>query len=110
MARGRIRILVLLPVAWLLLATMASCRPVPEPYCCTCLGHRHEVDDWRRERIAKLRGENGWLSLVGLYWLEQGDNRMGAGKGNDIVFPDHGPEYLGTLTLGENGARQGATP
>jgi uncharacterized protein (DUF1684 family) len=31
---------------------------------------------WKAERLARLRAERGWLSVVGLHWLEPGPNRV----------------------------------
>ncbi len=36
---------------------------------------RAEWEAWRRERVARLVGERGWLSVVALHWLEPGENR-----------------------------------
>ncbi len=47
-----------------------------------------EINDWHRKRIANLRKENGWLNLVGLYWLKEGTNTFGSDPSNDIIFPE----------------------
>ncbi len=36
---------------------------------------------------ASLRVDRGWLTLAGLFWLEEGLNRFGAGPDNEIVLP-----------------------
>jgi uncharacterized protein (DUF1684 family) len=46
-----------------------------------------EVESWREERMAGLRKPDSWLSLAGLYWLEEGDNSVGADPASDLVFP-----------------------
>lgn len=46
------------------------------------------VQQWREARVAELTGEHGWLSLVGLYWLDQGDNSFGRAHSNRLVL-DH---------------------
>ena len=39
--------------------------------------------------MASLKREDGWLTLVGLFWLEPGENRFGSDKkANRIVFPE----------------------
>lgn len=62
-----------------------------------------EIEKWRATREAKLRAENGWLTLVGRYPLKEGTNTFGTGKDNDVVFPGSlkgtGPERLGTLQV-----------
>ena len=50
-------------------------------------------------RFAKTRG---WLSLVGLEWLQPGDNSVGAAPGNKIHL-SKGPAHLAVLHLeGDN--------
>jgi hypothetical protein len=34
-----------------------------------------EVRDWQATRLRRLQAEDSWLTLVGLYWLNEGDNR-----------------------------------
>lgn len=31
----------------------------------------HEHEEWKKERRAELLGENGWLNLAGLFWIDQ---------------------------------------
>ncbi len=58
-----------------------------------------EMDAWRAKRIKNLKSETGWLNLVGLYWLKEGENTFGSGKNNDIIFPEDAPEQIGTFVL-----------
>lgn len=58
-----------------------------------------EIEQWHAKRIENLKKETGWLNLVGLYWLKEGENKFGSAKGNDIVFPVKAPDYIGTFTL-----------
>lgn len=59
-----------------------------------------EIKDWHNKRIDNLKKENGWLNLVGLYWLKDGVNKFGSDKTNDIIFPEgKAPSFIGTLTL-----------
>lgn len=51
-------------------------------------GHAAEIETWRSQRLAGLTSENGWLTLVGLYWLRPGDNTLGRAPGNTITL-DH---------------------
>ena len=51
-------------------------------------GYQKEIDDWYAKRFADLKAENGWLNLVGLYWLDEGKNSFGSSKQNKIVFPE----------------------
>src|SRR5690606_18745052 len=45
------------------------------------------VETWRKEREASLRGEHGWLSIIGLHWLKPGKNGIGAAKENLVQLP-----------------------
>jgi len=57
-----------------------------------------EVQEWHKKRISRLKEETGWLNLVGLFWLKDGENKFGSAKDNDIIFPS-GPEHIGSLFL-----------
>ncbi|MCS6808334.1 MAG: DUF1684 domain-containing protein [Bacteroidota bacterium] len=58
-----------------------------------------EVEAWRKAHEEKLRAENGWLSLVGLHWLESGDNWLGSDVSNTIRLPSQAPATLGVLRV-----------
>ena len=53
---------------------------------------------WRSQRVEALKHPDGWLSLVGLHWIEPGTHTVGSGQGNDIELAI-GPAHIGTLTL-----------
>lgn len=57
------------------------------------------VDEWHGARLERLRSPTGWLTLVGLFWLEEGDNTFGSAEDNDLVFPAKAPAHAGTLRL-----------
>lgn len=60
--------------------------------------HLKDVEEWHKKRIARLYEETGWLNLVGLFWLKEGENKFGSAKVNNIIFPS-GPAYIGSLFL-----------
>jgi uncharacterized protein len=41
-------------------------------------GYTAEVEKWRSQRLARLTAPDGWLTLIGLYWLKPGDNSIGS--------------------------------
>ena len=45
------------------------------------------VEEWRQKREEQLKAEDGWLSVAGLYWLKEGDNRFGTDADDDFVLP-----------------------
>lgn len=47
-----------------------------------------ELNAWHAKRIENVKAPDGWLNLVGLFWLEQGINTFGSGPKNNIVFPE----------------------
>jgi uncharacterized protein (DUF1684 family) len=69
-------------------AAPANTAKVPNATAPAPASYEQEVADWHRERIAGLKREDGWLSLVGLFWLEEGENRFGSGAGNKVIFPE----------------------
>jgi hypothetical protein len=59
-----------------------------------------EIEAWRVGRWASLKSEDGWLTLVGLYWLKEGENRLGIGPDNEIILPrEKMPLQLGSFLL-----------
>ncbi len=56
-------------------------------------------DAWARWCVAReraLAGPESWLGLAGLFWLEEGANRVGSDPGAAVVLP-HGPARLGEI-------------
>jgi uncharacterized protein (DUF1684 family) len=63
-----------------------------------------EIQQWRQERQARLTSEDGWLTLVGLYWLSPGENRFGSGDDDTVILPGGDvPAVAGTFILREDG-------
>jgi uncharacterized protein (DUF1684 family) len=62
--------------------------------------HLQDVERWRTGRLASLTGSDGWLTLVGLWWLEEGKNPIGSDPSNRVVLPaGKSPPYLGSIEL-----------
>ena len=58
--------------------------------------YRQEILAWREWREERLREPDGWLTLVGLFWLEEGENTFGAGEDNRVPLPEgSGPTRMG---------------
>ncbi len=60
-------------------------------------GYEASVEAWRAEREAKLKAEDGWLSLAGLFWLNEGENRIGSAAGARVQLPAGFPANAGVL-------------
>jgi uncharacterized protein (DUF1684 family) len=70
-----------------------------------------EVETWRRQRLASLKREDGWLTLVGLYWLKPGANRFGSDPGNPVILPEgKAPGVAGTLVRDGDTVRLNVEP
>ena len=65
--------------------------------------YRKEIMDWREQRLQSLQKPDGWLSLVGMHWLELGNTRVGSAADNGTRL-DVGPPHLGIVRLESNGA------
>jgi uncharacterized protein (DUF1684 family) len=52
---------------------------------------------WHAYRDQRLASEEGWLTLVALLWLKEGDNVAGSGSDAAVVFPAKAPPRLGTF-------------
>ncbi len=57
---------------------------------------------WYDTRVAKLTAEDGWLNVIGRYWLEDGVASIGSATDNDIVLSS-GPAHVGTITQAAGG-------
>ena len=63
-------------------------------------GYAAEIDAWKAKRVASLRSDDGWLTVVGLFWLSEGANTVGSAADSVVVLPHHGiPAKVGTLRL-----------
>jgi len=60
--------------------------------------YKEAVLQKRKEREESFKKtERGWLGLVGLYWLRDGENTIGSDKSNDIVLPKVAPARIGIV-------------
>ncbi len=71
--------------------------------------HVAEVEAWRAERYRRLRQPMSWLTLVGLEWLRDGDNRVGTGPNVEVRLPS-GPPLAGRITLEDGRATATGEP
>ncbi|MBN8609839.1 MAG: DUF1684 domain-containing protein [Deltaproteobacteria bacterium] len=60
---------------------------------------------WRDARHASLAGEDGWLTLIALGWLDGPVTTIGSDPSSGIVLPaDHAPARVGTITVRDHQA------
>jgi len=58
------------------------------------------LEKWRADRLEEINGEDGWTTLVGLFWLNEGQNKFGSDPSNEIVLPrTSAPKVAGLMRL-----------
>jgi uncharacterized protein (DUF1684 family) len=65
-----------------LLSAMAGSGPGDADY-------DRQIEDWRKAREQRLRSDEGWLTVAGLFWLHDGDNPFGSDPKATVVLPAH---------------------
>ena len=93
----------------------AKTQPSPAPTAVAAatpaLSYEQELEQWKAKRLANLKSEDGWLSLIGLFWLKEGENRLGSDPTGEIVLPDgKAPARAGTLRLASGKVTLEASP
>jgi uncharacterized protein (DUF1684 family) len=64
--------------------------------------HLAEVNNWHEKQMTSLRSENGWLNLIGLYWLVEGIQTLGSGENMDLrIEKTDFPDEIGRFELQE---------
>jgi uncharacterized protein len=62
--------------------------------------YKKVVEQWQQKRSENLQKDNGWLTLCGLFWLVEGENKMGTDSSCTIIFPpDRSSKYAGSIFL-----------
>ena len=79
----------------------ASCGQIEDPG--DLLQYEADILQWRAERLERLQGPDGYLNLVGLFWLTPGSTTIGSASDNDIVFPMAAADYVGELQVSDQG-------
>jgi uncharacterized protein (DUF1684 family) len=65
---------------------------------------RRELLAWRTHRAESLQAPEGWLSLVALEWLSEGDNSFGSAPDNRVQIAKS-PTHVGIAHLEKSGVR-----
>jgi len=60
--------------------------------------YRTDLQDFRKERAQTLLAPDGWLSLVGLEWLNPGTNTVGSAADNRVHLLEGTPSHLAVIT------------
>jgi len=79
--------------SWLLvLVVLANCAAFGDD-----AAYRESVEKWRSGYQAALTSDSGWLTVSGLFWLHEGNNRFGSASSNAIVLPPSAPANVGNF-------------
>jgi len=54
---------------------------------------------WRTQRVARLQAPEGWLSLIALGWLKDGDNSFGSAPDSRVQIAGKVPAHIGMVRL-----------
>lgn len=84
----------------------AAAEPAPKP----TPEYAAEIEVFRQEVKTELLKEDSWLTLAGLYWLEEGESTFGSADDNDVIFPEKAPAHLGTFVRDGKEVRVRAEP
>ena len=90
--------LVLCAALVLALAPLALAADTPAASDC-----QRDLLSWREKRAAALQTPEGWLSLIGLEWLKEGDNTVGSAPDNKVQIAK-APAHLAVVRLEKGGA------
>lgn len=97
---------IVLSVAVLLFSGCTSTPEVSEADKAEQNAYVASINKWHLEREENLKSEEGWLSLAGLFWLNEGKNTFGSAETNDLVFPGGKiPAVAGSFILAGNEVR-----
>jgi uncharacterized protein len=64
-----------------------------------------ETEKWRAERKARLKADDGWLTVAGLFWLTEGENTIGTSESDRIRLPPAAPVRFGAIQLSRGKVR-----
>jgi uncharacterized protein len=60
---------------------------------------------WRAQRATGLQAPDGWLSLIALGWLREGDNSFGTAEDSRVQITAKAPPHIAIVRLGKGGLR-----
>jgi uncharacterized protein len=93
-----------------MIALVASCARRPPKSQIDPNTYAQEIEQWHQERWKELNNESGWLTLIGLFWLKEGENKYGSDPDNDIILPkEKVAGHAGTFSLHDGIVRMDAT-
>lgn len=89
--------------------SVACNKPKPVPFDATA--YKADIGKWQNDRLTNLKNEDSWLTLVGLYWLKEGENKFGSNAANSVALPkDKATDVAGSFWLDKGHVRLAALP
>src|SRR3954471_17001956 len=87
--------------------SMVACRErVPDIPQLPAQTYADTIDAFHARRTNGIAGPEGWATLVGLWWLKPGVNRIGADSAFTIALPaNRSPRVLGDIIVEGDSAR-----
>lgn len=83
-----------------LLFFLMACQPKEESNEISTEAHEKEISTWHADRVESLKKEDGWLNLIGLYWLNEGSNTFGSEDSADLKLEEGDfPSKIGKFIL-----------
>jgi uncharacterized protein (DUF1684 family) len=88
-------------------AALAACEPsvpplTPVPFA----AYNDTIARFHAKRLDGIAGPEGWATLLGLWWLKPGENRIGSDSLLEIVLPaNRSPRRLGSVVVEGDSAR-----
>jgi uncharacterized protein len=59
--------------------------------------YQETIERWQDGLEAAVRADDGWLTVVGLYWLHEGENTVGSAPDNKVQLPPSAPAHFGVI-------------
>jgi uncharacterized protein (DUF1684 family) len=62
--------------------------------------YRQRVEQWRAQHQKELTADDGWLTVAGLDWLTEGENRVGTDPASEVTLPPNSaPKRVATISF-----------
>jgi uncharacterized protein (DUF1684 family) len=91
-----------LALSLLVVALLVTSCTQPPPKI-DAAAYAQEIEQYRIARLAELKSDSGYLSLTGLFWLKEGENKFGSDPGNEIVLPKEKVSGVAGVFILKNG-------
>ena len=73
--------------------------------------YQQEIEQWQKKRTERIASDDNWLTVVGLFWLKEGENKFGSYSSNEVILPaGKTPSIAGSLWFQHGEVRMEAKP